>query len=124
MFALLLPLLLIPDKISNTHVCIFTVNMSCVFGMKDGYTKNDEYASIVIRATHLISGYLGSIIHVIHCPRHTSWESKVADNITWKRTSSFLEHKFLTDTVTWCSPRPYPSGWRIHQTTGTSSQPY
>jgi hypothetical protein len=70
--------------------------MSCVFGMKDGYTKNDEYASILIRAAHLISGYLGSIIHVIHCPRRSSWESKMADNFTRKKTTSFLEHQILS----------------------------
>jgi hypothetical protein len=96
MFALLLPLMLIPEKIKKSHICIFTDNMSCVFGMKDGYTKNDEYASILIRAPHLISGYLGSIIHVIHCPRHSSWESKMADNFTRRKTTSFLEHQILS----------------------------
>jgi hypothetical protein len=95
MFALLLPLLLIPEKIKKSHICIFTDNSSCVFGMKDGYTKGDEYASILIRAAFLISGYLGSIIHVIHCPRRSSWESKMADNFTREKTSSFLEQQIL-----------------------------
>jgi hypothetical protein len=95
MFALLLPLLLIPGKIKKSHICIFTDNMSCVFGMKDGYMKNDEYASILIRAAHLISGYLGSIIHMIHCPRRTSWESKMADNFTCRKTTSFLKLQIL-----------------------------
>jgi hypothetical protein len=63
--------------------------------MKDGYTKNDEYTSILIRTAHLISGYWGSIIHVIHCPRRTSWESKIADNFTRRKTSSFLEQQIL-----------------------------
>jgi hypothetical protein len=43
MLALLLPLLLIPDRLTNCHICIFTDNISCVFGMKDSYVKNDEY---------------------------------------------------------------------------------
>jgi hypothetical protein len=59
MIGLLLPLLLIPEKLKNTHIRMFTDNMSCVFGMKDGYVKNDEYASILIRATYMISAYLG-----------------------------------------------------------------
>jgi hypothetical protein len=95
MFAILLPFLLIPEKIKKSHIRIFTDNMSCVFGMKDGYTKNDEYASILIRAAHLISGFLGSIVHVIHCPRRSSWESKMADNFTRRMTSSFLENQIL-----------------------------
>jgi hypothetical protein len=36
--------------------------------MKDGYVKNDETSSIFIRAAHLIGAFLGSVIHVAHCP--------------------------------------------------------
>jgi hypothetical protein len=46
--------------------------MSCVFGMKDGYVKNDETASIFVRAAYLIGAFLGSVIHVTHCPRRSS----------------------------------------------------
>jgi hypothetical protein len=49
MIALLLPLLTIPDQLKKCHICIFTDNMSCVFGMKDGYVKNDETASIFVK---------------------------------------------------------------------------
>jgi hypothetical protein len=52
MIALLLPLLLMPEKLRNSHIRLFTDNASCVFGMKDGYVKNDEYASIFIFAMH------------------------------------------------------------------------
>jgi hypothetical protein len=96
MMALLLPLLLIPEKLRNSHICILTDNMSCVFGMKDGYTKNYENASIFrVHAAHLIGGYLGSIIHVSHCPRRSSWESRTADNLTRRMTTSFLEKQIL-----------------------------
>jgi hypothetical protein len=71
-------------------------NMSCVFGMKDGYVKNDEYVSIFIRAAYLIGGFLGSIIHVSHCPRRSSWESRTADNFTRRKTASFLEQHILS----------------------------
>ncbi len=46
---ILLPFILIPDKLKNKHVQIFTDNIACVFGMKDGYIKKNEYASIFIR---------------------------------------------------------------------------
>jgi hypothetical protein len=54
MIAILLPLLLIPEKLHGKHIQLKTDSMSCVYGLKDGYMKNDEYASILIRATHLI----------------------------------------------------------------------
>ncbi len=95
MIALIIPLLTILDQLSKCHVCIFTDNMSCVFGMKDGYVKNVETASIFIRAAYLIGAFLGSTIHIIHCPRRSSWESKVTDNLTRKRTTSFLEQQII-----------------------------
>jgi hypothetical protein len=91
MFALLLPLLLIPEKLRNSHIRMFTDKASCVFGMKNGYVKNDEYTSIFIRTAHLIGAYLGSVLHVIHAPRRSSWEAITADNLSQESTTSFLE---------------------------------
>jgi hypothetical protein len=105
MIALMIPLLTIPDKLANSHICIFTDNMSCVFGMKDGYVKNDERASIFVRAAYLIGAFLASMIHVIHCPRRSSWESEVADNFTRKRTTTFLEQQILNRYVHLKLPR-------------------
>ena len=93
--AILMPFLLIPKKLKNIHVSIFTDNTSCVFGLTDGYTRNDEYASIIIRGIYLICGYLGTIIHPIHCPRRSSWESNTADNLTRMSTTSALEEHLL-----------------------------
>jgi hypothetical protein len=64
MIAILLPLILILSKLRNCHIRILTDSMACVFGMKDGYTKNDEFASIFIRTMYLLCAYLGSVIHV------------------------------------------------------------
>jgi hypothetical protein len=100
MMALLLPLLLIPNRLMNCHIFIFTDNMSCVFGMKDGYVKNDEYASIFIRAAYLTGGYLGS---EIHCPRRSSWESETANNFMRRKTTSFLEQQILKKIRPACS---------------------
>jgi hypothetical protein len=70
--------------------------------MKDGYIKNDEHGSILIRTAYLISSYLGSVIHVVHCPRRSSWEASTADNFTRAKMTSFLEK---TDPVTLQEPR-------------------
>jgi hypothetical protein len=93
MIALLLPLLLIPENLKNTHIRLFTDNAGCVFGMKDGYAKNDEYASIFIRTAHLVSAYLGSVLHVIHAPRRSSWEAITTDNLSRESTTTFLENQ-------------------------------
>jgi hypothetical protein len=95
MIAILLPFLLIPDKLHGKHIQLETDNMSCVYGLKDGYTKNDEYASILIRATHLICAYLGSVIHVSHCHRRSTWAACTADNLTRKVTTTFLEEQIV-----------------------------
>jgi hypothetical protein len=96
MIALLLPLLLVPEKLKNMHIRLFTENAGCVFGMKDGYVKNDDYASIFIRSAYLISAYLGSVLHVIHAPRRSSWETTTADNLSRESSSSFLENQICS----------------------------
>jgi hypothetical protein len=58
--------------------------------------KNDEYASIMIRAAHLIGAYLGSVLHISHSPRRSSWETETADNLTRSQTTSFLEKQILS----------------------------
>jgi hypothetical protein len=95
MIGILLPLLLIPEKLRNVHIQFFTNNMACVFGMQDGYVKNDKYASIIIRAVHLIGAYLGSVFHITHSPRRSSWETKTGDNLTRSQSTSFLEKQIL-----------------------------
>ncbi len=95
MIAILLPFILIPSKLRNCHIRILTDNMAWVFGMKDGYTKNDESASIFIRTMYLLGAYLGSVIHVEHCHRRSSWEASTADNLTRERSTGFLEKQIL-----------------------------
>jgi hypothetical protein len=95
MVAIMLPFLLIPEKLMNKHIRIYTDNMACVYGIKDGYVKNDEYASIFIRAVYLISAYLGSVLHTYHVSRRSTWEARTADNFTRASTTSFLEKQIL-----------------------------
>jgi hypothetical protein len=95
MIAILLPFLLIPERLHGKHIQLKTDNIACVYSLKDGYSKNDEYASILIRATHLICAYLGSVIHVSHCHRRSTWEACTADNLTRRTTTTFLEQQIV-----------------------------
>jgi hypothetical protein len=92
---ILLPFILIPTKLKNTHVQVFTDNIACVYGMKDCYVRKDEYAFIFIRAITLISSYLGTVVHTSHTPRRSNWEAEIADNFTRRSTTSFLEAQIL-----------------------------
>jgi hypothetical protein len=92
---ILLPFVLIPDRLKNQHIRVFTDNAACVYGMKDGYIKKDEYTSIFIRAITLISAYLGSVVHTMHTPRRSTWEAELADNMSRQSTTSFLENQIL-----------------------------
>jgi hypothetical protein len=94
----LLPFLLIPKQLKNQHVVCGVDCMGVVYGWKNKKLKRDTCASILIRALHLIEAYLGSVIHVIHVPRISNWESEMADNLSRERTTGFLELQMLKRT--------------------------
>jgi hypothetical protein len=95
MIGILLTFLLKLAAFKNKHVCIYTNNVACVYGMKDGYIKKVEYSSMFIRAIYLISGYLGMVVHVSHVPRRLNWETIMADNLTRQSTTTFQEKQIL-----------------------------
>ena len=94
----LLPFLLIPHKLQNQHIICGVDNMGIVFGWSNKKLKRDTCASILIRSLHVIEAYLGSVIHVIHVPRVSNWESEIADNLSRERTTGFLEKQMLLRT--------------------------
>jgi hypothetical protein len=68
-------------------------NLACEYGYANHYMKGDVCASILIRAFHLRAEYLGSVLHVGHIPRRSSWKSSTADNLSRKAKVSFLEEQ-------------------------------
>jgi hypothetical protein len=101
------------------HTRLFTDNAGCVFGMKDGYVKNDGYASIFIRSAYLISAYLSSVLHVIHAPRRSSWETTTADNYHANRHLHFWKTKSAADSNTSSHRESCYNGPTTPRTTGT-----
>jgi hypothetical protein len=93
--AILVPLLLVPEKLTNQHIILETDNIACVFGHQNCLMKGDECASIFIRTVHLICAYLGSTLHVLHSPRCSDWGSITADKLTREHTTDFLEERML-----------------------------
>jgi hypothetical protein len=93
---LLAPMLTVPELLSGRHVVLRVDNIACVYGYENGQLKNDESASIMIRAARLISAYLGSVIHVEHVARRSCWEAELVDNLSRSSTSRFLEQRALS----------------------------
>ncbi len=93
---LLAPWLTVPELVSGRHVILRVDNIACVYGYDNGQLKNDESASIMIRAARLISAYLGSVVHVEHVARGSCWEAELVDNLSRSSTSRFLEQRTLS----------------------------
>ncbi len=94
--AIVIPFCLIPEQLAGQHIVFKTDNLSCVYGLQNRLMKGDETASIFIRSVHLICAYLGSVLHIEHTPRCSDWGSTVADSLSRKRTTGFLEQRMLT----------------------------
>jgi hypothetical protein len=93
---LMLPLLLIPEKLQNQHIVFKVDNLSCVFGWENKKVKEDEMASVLIRTIHLIEAKLGSRIHVFHVPRCSTWEARCVDRMSRERTTLRGDQKLLS----------------------------
>jgi hypothetical protein len=93
---MLFPLITIPELLAGRHVVLRVDNIACVYSFENGQSKRDETASIMIRAAKLIAAYLGSTLHVEHAARRSSWEAELADNLTRKRTTGFIEDRAIS----------------------------
>jgi hypothetical protein len=59
--------------------------------------KFDESASILMRAIHLIAGYLGCEVHVHHSLRRSSKWEELVDGLSRKSTTTFKERSMVRD---------------------------
>jgi hypothetical protein len=82
MIGLLIPFLIIPNKLCNQYVVSKVDNIGCYFGWVNRQTANDEMASIIIRSLHLICSYLSCIVHVEHLPRLSTKEARMVDRMS------------------------------------------
>jgi hypothetical protein len=84
---ILLPFVTIPEALRGRHVVLKLDNKAVVYGWSSRGVRRDTAASILIRAVHLISSYLGCTVHVEHLPRMSSDLSKLADHLSRKDTT-------------------------------------
>jgi hypothetical protein len=93
---MLIPLLTTPELLAGRHIVLRVDNIACVYGFENGQSKRDETASIMIRAAKLIATYLGSALHVEQVARRSCWEAELADNLTRRRTTGFIEERAIS----------------------------
>jgi len=92
---LLIPFLLIPDKIKCAHVVLNVDNMGCYFGWENRNVKGDKCATIVFRTIALISAFLEINVHVRHMPRVSCWEACICDRLSRKITTTLNDKRLL-----------------------------
>ena len=92
---ILLPFLLIPEHLANIHVTVKVDNIGCFFGWVNRHVTGDVMASILIRALHLISAYLGCQVHICHLPRKSSWDANLVDRLSRARSTTENDKKLL-----------------------------
>ncbi len=93
---MIFPFLLFPESLAGHHVVLQVDNMGCVFGWNNGYCKEDNLASILIRCLVLLSAKLEIALHVCHLPRMSSWEACLADRLSRLATTSQADKKLLS----------------------------
>jgi hypothetical protein len=96
LIGVLLPFLLIPEQLTNQHVVVKVDNVACFFGWENRSVNGDTCASILIRALHLISAFLGCMVHFQHLPRMSTWDARLADRLSRESTTT-VEDKRLLD---------------------------
>lgn len=92
---IIVPFLLCPEMMKNQVVVIQVDNIGCHFAWQNGYVKEDNTASILVRLLLLVSAKLECEIHITHHPRESSWESKLADRMSRESTTGVEELNIL-----------------------------
>ena len=76
---ILMPFLTCPNLLRNQMVVIQVDNIGCVSAWQNGYCKEDNMASVLVRVLVLVSSLISCLVPVYHHPRESSWESKTAE---------------------------------------------
>jgi hypothetical protein len=111
----LLPFLCCPAAIAGQDIVLHTDNEPVVFGWNSRKVKNDASASILIRAVHIISFYLGCKVTIEHLPRNSNPLSKLADQLTRSSTTGPAQEQAVSCAASLPMP-PALIHWLNHPT--------
>jgi hypothetical protein len=111
----LLPFICCPAAIAGMEVVLHTDNEAVVHGWNSRKVKNDTTASILVRAIHILSFYLGCTVTVEHLPRNSTTLAKLADHLSRSSTTGETQE----DAIKNASSLPIPGAllhWLQHPT--------
>ena len=92
---ILIPFLLYPEELRNKHVVVQVDNLGCYYAWENGYAKEDDTASILVRTLVLVAAKLSCVVYLVHLPRESSWESRLADRLSREKTTKSAESDLL-----------------------------
>jgi hypothetical protein len=85
---LLIPFLTVLNRLAGCHVVLGVDNLRVVFGWVNCGVKGHTWASVLIRALHVVASYLACTVYVQHVPRQSSAASVMADSLTRSSTAT------------------------------------
>jgi hypothetical protein len=94
----MLPFLCCPSTIAGNEIILLTDNEAIIHGWDSRKVKNDVSASIILRAIHIISFYLGCSVELRHLPRMSNDMAKLADRLTRSSTTGRPQLAAIADT--------------------------
>jgi hypothetical protein len=92
---ILIPFLLTPELLSGKHVVVNVDNIACCFGWINRQIPNDECASMMVRALHVISAYISCIVHIEHLPRLSTGHACLVDRLSRESTTTAGDRELL-----------------------------
>lgn len=94
---LIIPFLLIPKLLKNSHVVLNVDNIGCYYAWQNRTVKNDVCAAILVRALVVISAFLEIQVHVKHLPRMSSWDARLCDRMSRSHTTTSQDRRLLNN---------------------------
>ena len=79
---ILLPFLAFPEKVAGKQLVFYVDNIAVHYGWENGGVKNDDSATEILKAVHILSSYLGCRIYVNHIHRVSNEMADLADELT------------------------------------------
>ena len=90
---LLLPLIAFPNEVKGKQIVMKIYNIAVMWGWKNGYVKNDESASEILKAAKYVSGFLGTTIYMEHVGRMSEDLASMADELSRKQRCKGAEER-------------------------------
>ena len=108
---MLLPFLAFPDRVRGKNIVFKIDNMAVLFGWYNGYVKQDETASEVLKSVQYISSVLGAVVNVQHVDRVSDELAELADELSRRKQSKKPEACKALESAEFREVRSFLTEW-------------